>query len=147
MKYLLIFLPTILSTVFTGSINEKTTFQPTPIPSKLKITIGTSTFEATLYDNETTKVFKTLLPLSIQMSELNGNEKYYYLDSHLPSKQTQVGKIQAGDIMLYGDNCLVVFYKTFITSYTYTPLGRIDNITGLSAVVGAGKAAITFELK
>ena len=44
--------------------------------SKMKIKIGNSTFTATLYDNATATAFKSLLPISVNMIELNGNEKY-----------------------------------------------------------------------
>lgn len=33
--------------------------------------------------------------------------------------------------MLYGNNCLVVFYKSFNTSYSYTKIGHIDNLSDL----------------
>ena len=92
----------------------------------MKITIGAKIFEATLFDNEATKAFTSLLPLTINMTELNGNEKYYYLQSTLPTKADAIGKIQVGDRMLYGDNCLVLFYKTFNTTYAYTRIGRIN---------------------
>jgi len=81
------------------------------------------------------------------MTELNGNEKYYYLHRPLPSKETTIGKIQAGDLMLYGDNCLVLFYKTFNNTYTYTRIGQLNGIAGLSAAVGSNNATVTFELK
>lgn len=61
------------------------------------------------------------------MSELNGNEKYYYFEETLPSNATQIGTIQTGDIMLYGSDCLVLFYDTFSTSYRYTRIGKIDS--------------------
>src|SRR5687768_12869947 len=46
---------------------------------KMKIRIGSKTFAATLFDNETAAAFKALLPLTVDMEELNGNEKKYDL--------------------------------------------------------------------
>ena len=67
------------------------------------------------------------------MNELNGNEKYIYIDFTLPVNTTKTKQINAGDIMLYGNNCLVIFYKTFNTSYSYTKIGHIDNLPNLSS--------------
>jgi hypothetical protein len=53
--------------------------------SKMKITIANSTFTATLYDNATVTAFKSLLPLTVNMVELNGNEKYIDLSRNLPT--------------------------------------------------------------
>src|SRR5215218_9754185 len=69
---------------------------------KLKITVGTNNFTATLYNNATVTAFKTRLPLTINMSELNGNEKYVDLPDNLPANASNPGTIQAGDLMLYG---------------------------------------------
>ena len=44
---------------------------------KLNIKIGEQNFTATLYDNQTTRELMNQLPLTLNMSELNGNEKYY----------------------------------------------------------------------
>ena len=56
----------------------------------MKIRIGSKTFDATLFDNETAAAFKALLPLTVDMEELNGNEKKYDLSSRYPrSSQTQ----------------------------------------------------------
>ena len=49
----------------------------TPVSNNLKITIGPVSFNATLENNETAKAFKRLLPMTVDMSELHGNEKYY----------------------------------------------------------------------
>ncbi|MBS7389350.1 MAG: hypothetical protein KIG33_03320, partial [Oscillospiraceae bacterium] len=49
----------------------------------LEIQIGEQTFYAELYDTETAEEFAALLPMTIDMSELNGNEKYFYLDKSL----------------------------------------------------------------
>lgn len=120
---------------------------PDSTGSKMKIKIGTSTFTATLYDNATAAAFKSLLPMTVNMVELNGNEKYVELARNLPTNASNPGTIQAGDLMLYGSSALVLFYKTFSTSYSYTRLGRIDDATGLAAAVGSGKVTVTFELQ
>ena len=114
---------------------------------KLKITIGTNTFTATLYNNATVNACKTRLPMTINMRELNGNEKYFDLADNLPANASTPGTIQTGDLMLYGSNTLVLFYKSFSTSYSYTPMGRIDNTSGLTAALGSGDISVKFELE
>jgi len=120
---------------------------PTPTGNKMNIKIGNSTFTARLYDNTAAAAFKSLLPMTVNMVELNGNEKYVDLSHNLPANASNPGTIQAGDLMLYGSSTLVLFYKTFSTSYSYTRLGRIDNITGLVAAIGSGNVTVTFELQ
>lgn len=114
---------------------------------KLKITIGTNVFTAILYNNATVNAFKTRLPMTINMRELNGNEKYFDLPDNLPANASNPGTIQTGDLMLYGSNTLVLFYKSFPTSYSYTPMGRIDNISGLTAALGSGNITVKFEIE
>ena len=70
--------------------------------SKMKIKIGSSSFTATLYDNATVTQFKSLLPLTVNMIELNGNEKYVDLSRNLPTQASRPDTIQNGDLMLYG---------------------------------------------
>jgi len=116
-----------------------------PTGSKMKVTIGSAVFTATLYDNPSAIAFKARLPLTIKMEDLNANEKFYYFSSNLPTSAAVGGNIQVGDLMLYGNNCLVLFYKGFNTSYTYTRLGKIDDVGGLVPVLGSGNATIKFE--
>lgn len=118
-----------------------------PTGSKMKIKIGNSTFTATLYDNTTVTAFKSMLPLSVNMIELNGNEKYVDLPKTLPTNASNPGTIQNGDLMLYSSSTLVLFYKTFSTSYSYTKLGRVDDVSGLLAALGTGNVAVSFELE
>lgn len=115
--------------------------------SKMKVTIGSKAFKAILDDNRTVAKLKALLPLTVKMTELNGNEKYHHFSTGLPTDAIRPGTIQKGDIMLYGDNSLVLFYKTFKTPYRYTRLGRIDDPSGLAAAVGTGDVSVTFELE
>ena len=113
----------------------------------ITLTIGDRSFTATMEQNSTSEAFRALLPLTLEMQELNGNEKYYYLSQSLPTNRTKVGTIHAGDIMLYGDNCVVVFYETFTTSSQYTPIGHITNPEGLKEALGSGKVTINFTIK
>lgn len=124
------------------------------VGNRLKIKVGSTstTFTATLLNNATVTAFKARLPLTVSMTELNGNEKYYNLRNHpdarpLPASASNPQTIQTGDLMLYGSNTLVLFYKTFPTSYSYTRLGRVDNPSGLAAALGTGSVTVTFELE
>ena len=94
-----------------------------------------------LENNETVDAFINMLPQNVNMNELNGNEKYVYLDSTLPTNSYNPKTINAGDVMLYGDNCIVIFYKSFETSYSYTKIGHIDNLDDL----GSKNISVKFE--
>lgn len=111
----------------------------------IEITVDEKTFSAELYDNETAEKFAEMLPLTLDMSELNENEKYYYLETDLPQNSSVPSGIKSGDIMLYGSSCLVLFYDSFSTSYSYTPIGRIDNAEGLAEALGKGGITVTFD--
>lgn len=109
------------------------------------ITANGREFTAALYDNETANALKKRLPLTLEMSELNGNEKYYYLPEGLPTNSSKPSMIHAGDIMLFGSDCLVIFYENFKTSYSYTPIGKINDPDGLAAALGGGGVTVSFE--
>ncbi len=114
---------------------------------KIKIKVNAQTFTATLLDNNSAKAFRDMLPLTINMVELNGNEKYYDLPNGLPTASANPGTIKNGDLMLYGSKTLVLFYKTFSTSYSYTKLGAIEDATGLASALGSGNVTVTFEVE
>jgi hypothetical protein len=118
-----------------------------PTGGKMKIKIGNSTFTASLYDNASVTAFKSLLPLTVNMVDLNGNEKYVDLPRNFSTNASNPGTIQNGDLMLYGSSTLVLFYKTFSTSYNYTRIGRIDDVVGLATAVGSGNVTVAFELE
>ncbi len=72
------------------------------------------------------------LPQTFTMTELNGNEKYYYLNSNMKNANSEaVGQVQKGDVMLFGSDCLVIFYDSFETEFRYTKIGHIDNLGDL----------------
>ena len=90
------------------------------------MTVGSQRFGVTLEDSPTARAFVQLLPATFEMAELNGNEKHTSLPRALPTDAARPGTIRAGDVMLYGKDTLVVCYKTFNSSYSYTRIGRID---------------------
>ena len=113
----------------------------------MELMIGETRFDACLADNDTARAFAQLLPMTLRMTELNGNEKYHYLLSPLPGAPERVGRVEAGDLMLFGDSCVVVFYESFDTPYSYTRIGRLTDIEGLAEALGPGDAEVVFSLK
>ena len=114
--------------------------------TEVRIKIGNTKFKASFEDNKSTRALLKKFPVTYTMSELNGNEKYNYLNYELPENEQEVKTIHAGDIMLYGSDCIVLFYKDFKTSYSYTRLGRITDTTGLEEAVTKGKVKVQFSL-
>lgn len=102
------------------------------INSNVEIIINNKSYKLELENNKTTLELIKLLPLEITMNDLNNNEKYFYLDKNLPTEEENINNINKGDVMLFGNNCLVIFYKSFETSYTYTKIGHISNLEDLS---------------
>ena len=138
----------------TVNLNEKEQFniventqQNIQNNNMVTIKIGNSEFCSILYDNDTTKELIKQFPATYTMSELHGNEKYYYMPEALPTNSERPNTINKGDIMLYGTNCIVLFYDTFANAYNYTKLGYIEDTTGLEKSVGKGNINISFELK
>jgi len=98
------------------------------VSDSVKVFINDKEYKLNLYDNETSSSLVKLFPLDVTMKTLNENEVYVYLDEKLPTNSSNPKTIHSGDVMLYGDNCLVIFYKTFNTSYSYTKIGHIDDL-------------------
>ncbi|WP_400259809.1 cyclophilin-like fold protein [Candidatus Methanomassiliicoccus intestinalis] len=119
--------------------------KPDETRNTLQLQVGNETFTIVLEDNASATALQNQLPLTVTMSELNGNEKYYYLPESLPTNSQRVGQISTGDFMLYGSDCLVLFYESFSTSYSYTKLGSVEDTAGLAAALGDGKVQVTFS--
>ncbi|MGB5919752.1 MULTISPECIES: cyclophilin-like fold protein [unclassified Arcobacter] len=139
---LLLFLQSFM-TITANEIKQK----DKDMGNKITITIGQKEFVATLEENETVKELKKRLPLSITMNDLHSNEKYYHFSKALPTDSYSPKFINAGDIMLYDNYSLVLFYKTFSTPYRYTKIGHIDDTHSLEETLGSEDIAITFDLK
>lgn len=142
--------------IFTSSIPEENKLNSSLMPDEregaemlsnsINIEIGENKFTAKLEDNPSAESFKSMLPMTIKMGDLNDNEKYSYLLTSLPTNSQNFGSVKNGDIMLYGSDCLVLFYEGFSTSYSYTKLGVVDNPSRLAEILGSGSVMVTWSL-
>lgn len=122
--------------------------QESNLKMKLRITINENkVVTATLEDNTTVAAFKDMLPLTLDMSDLHANEKKIDLPKKLPTKDSNPKIIQVGDLMIWNSSTLVLFYKSFPTSYSYTKIGRINDASGLADAVGSKDVRMSFELE
>jgi len=116
-----------------------------PEALRMWMTVGERRFAVTLTDNAATRALAAQLPLTLDMSELNGNEKHGDLPKPLPANASRPGTIRNGDLMLYGADTLVVFYLTFQSSYSYTRLGRVDAPSDLAGALGPRGVRVRFS--
>ena len=115
-----------------------------PEEARMWMTVGERRFAITLADTDAARALAAQLPLTLDMAELNGNEKHADLPKALPTDASRPGTIRNGDLMLYGSDTLVVFYETFRSSYSYTRLGWVNDPSGLSRALSKGEARIAF---
>jgi hypothetical protein len=127
----------------TPPVNSPTASSEQP---RMWMTIGSKRFAVTLEDNPTARAFVQMLPMTLDMPDLNGNEKHVRLPRSLPTNAERPGTIRTGDVLLYGSNTLVVFYKTFDSSYSYTRIGRIADSADLARTLGPGSSRICFAM-
>jgi hypothetical protein len=137
----------VMTLVLAGPYQAARSERDAPMDHTITVRIGDEAFVATLADTPTAAAFRRLLPLSVTMTELNGNEKYARLSVSLPIRPSRPAGIRTGDLMMYGAGTVVLFYKSFPTTYSYTRLGSIDDPAGLDAALGAGTVDVTFELR
>ena len=116
--------------------------------SAIYLKVGSKNYKLNLENNSTVDelIEKMNLPLELSMSELNGNEKYSYLPFSVKVNPKKVGKINSGDVMLFGDDCFVVFYKSFSSSYSYTRIAHIEHPEDLEKSLGKGGVKISLTL-
>ena len=114
---------------------------------KIKIIVNNQEFTATMQDNTASQELLQMLPLQLEMTELNGNEKYHqFSDKKFSTNSHIVKNIANGDLMIFGNNYLVIFYKNFTqNNYAYTPIGKIDNPKNLPQALGRGNVKIQIK--
>lgn len=111
----------------------------------IEIIINGQEFHAELYENTAAQQFRDMLPLQLDMEDLHDNEKYYYFSNDFDTAEEEIKEIHEGDIFLYDNNCLVIFYENFETKNQYTPLGKISDTAGLKEALGTGTATVSFS--
>lgn len=99
----------------------------------MKVIIDGKTYTVECEDNCTANDFQKLLPLSTTMCEMNHNEKYAYMATRLPRNSYKPEHIEVGDVMLYNNNCIELFYDNVETNNTYSKIGHIANLPHLEA--------------
>jgi hypothetical protein len=113
---------------------------------KVNININGKTFTATLEDNVAAKELYEIIRaegLTVEMSDYSGFEKVGSLGRTLTADDKQT-RTKSGDIVLYNGSQLVMFYGT--NSWSYTRLGKIDNLSGWEEALGSGDITAEFSV-
>jgi hypothetical protein len=115
---------------------------------KMYITIDGKTFPVQLVDNSATQTLVAALQdgdITYEASDYGGFEKVGALGRSLPTSNMQI-TTQAGDVILYSGNQIVLFYGS--NSWSYTRLGRMEYSTPseLEAFLKAGQGNVTVTL-
>ncbi len=113
---------------------------------RMKVQVGDCTFTAILENNAAVDALMEMMeeePVVIQMSDYAGFEKVGPLGESLPANNSQT-TTEAGDIVLYQGNQIVIFYGS--NSWSYTRLGRIEDLTGWKEALGSGDVTVTFSV-
>ena len=114
---------------------------------KMNVTIGDKSFTATLEDNAATRELMKMMgeaPISINMDDYSGFEKVGSLGKSLTTDNRQI-TTHAGDIVLYSGNQIVMFYGS--NSWSYTKIGKIDDLSGWEDALGNGSITAVFSLE
>lgn len=113
---------------------------------RMRVQVNGSTFYAVLEENEAVRTLVELMenaPVTVAMRDYAGFEKVGPLGQSLPAGNSQT-TTQAGDIVLYNGDQIVIFYGS--NSWSYTRLGRIEDLTGWEEALGGGDVTVTFSL-
>lgn len=128
----------------SNSVVEKDKEEDNTGIKAISVRIDDMTYIMSVDAGEAGQEFANSTPFELEMVDLNNNEKYYEGDEKLPTDPYKLGHIDVGDVMLYGDKTIVIFYKSFDTEYSYTRLGKIKNASSLEYTLKGDKAIVEF---
>lgn len=134
--------------LLTACSNEKIQAQTTSSDMKINITIDGKTLPVNLVENDATRTLAAALrqdKITYEADDYGGFEKVGALGRSLPTSNQQI-TTEAGDVILYNGNQIVLFYGS--NSWSYTRLGRIEYSTleELKSFLKAGKGRISVTL-
>ena len=112
---------------------------------RMKVQVNDAVFYAVLEENEAVSALIEQMkdgPVTIRMSDYSGFEKVGPLGRSLPTSNSQT-TTQAGDIVLYNGDQIVIFYGS--NSWSYTRLGHIEDLSGWAQALGSGDVTVTFS--
>lgn len=113
----------------------------------IEITVGSDVFVARFYDNESADAIAAQMPFSLDMGDYASQEKVTQLSFDLPDATTQTpDTVKSGELYLWSGNRLVLFYTTFSNSYSYVPIGYIEDAIGLAEALGSGNVQVAFAV-
>ena len=113
---------------------------------QIQVLVNDTPFTATIEDTAAGQELLARLPLTLSMEELHGNEQYCYTGESFGGETFVPGTIEAGDLMVFGSDCLVLFYETFSNGgWSYARVGKVDDPTGLADACGSGTSTVTFS--
>ena len=123
--------------------------EPEQEADTMVLTINGEVVSVEWEDNESVDALMDLVskePLSIRMSMYGGFEQVGSIGTSLPRNDVQT-TTEAGDIVLYSGNQIVVFYGP--NSWAYTRLGKVTDITKaeMTELLGNGDVTITISLE
>jgi len=95
-----------------------------------------------LEENATTKALVAEAPFTIQMDDLHRNEKYHYFDKSFPAQPQPIQTIEAGDVLLYQNNCLVIFYESAKPVASYMRIGKIIDFQDIRKSFGNASVSV-----
>lgn len=127
----------------TGGISE----EEEETGMKMNVEVNGTVFTAVLENNGAADALAEMMkdqPVTIQMRDYAGFEKVGSLGQNLPASDSRT-TTQAGDIVLYQGNQIVIFYGS--NTWSYTRLGKIEDLSGWEEALGRGDAAVTFSLE
>lgn len=120
--------------------------EKTTMTNAMTVTVNGKTFSATLEDNDAANALASMLeegPLTLNLADYGGFEKVGSLGTGLPASDSQT-ITKSGDIVLYNGDQIVIFYGS--NSWSYTRLGRIDDLNGWVEALGSGDVSVTLAL-
>lgn len=112
----------------------------------MNVSIGDSTFVATLENNAAVDELVAMIeeePIVLSLNDYSGFEKVGPLGRNLTTSDVQM-TTDAGDIVLYSGNQIVMFYGS--NSWSYTLLAHIDDLSGWADALGGGDVTVTLSL-